>query len=127
MGTDDYYRAVNGTYNPGNPPDFDIAWFDNPIPPEALAKIKPYQRISQYPGIAVISNKSKLARNLMKMQKQFPEEYDFFPKTFVLPVEYNEFKVQFEKHARAMKGTYNQGETNYRALQNQTYIIKPEN
>ena len=26
-----------------------------------------------------------------------------------------------------MKGTYNQGETNYRALQNQTYIIKPEN
>ena len=63
----------------------------------------------------------------MKMQKQFPDEYDFFPKTFVLPVEYNEFKVQFEKHARAMKGTYNQGETNYRALQNQTYIIKPEN
>ena len=41
----------------------------------------------------MISSKSKLARNLMKMQKQFPDEYDFFPKTFVLPVEYNEFKI----------------------------------
>ena len=76
----------------------------------------------------MVSNKSKLARNLMKMQKDFPGEYDFFPKTFVLPVEYNEFKVQFERHARAMKGTYHQpADTNYKALQNQTFIIKPEN
>ena len=92
VGSEDYYRAING-YQMGAPPDFDVAWFDNPIPCETLAKIKPYQRISQFPGIAVVSNKSKLARNLMKMQKQFPEEYAFFPKTFVLPVEYNEFKV----------------------------------
>ena len=29
----------------------------------------------------------------MKMYKRFPEEYDFFPQTYVLPVEYTEFKA----------------------------------
>ena len=80
---------------------------DNAIPHDTVSKIKPYQRISQFPGIAVVSNKNKLARNLMKMLKLYPSEYDFFPQTFVLPVEFNDFKAQFEKYARAMKGTYN--------------------
>lgn len=90
---------------------------DNAIPSETLSKLKPYQRISQFPGIAVVSNKSKLARNLMKMRKEYPSEYDFFPQTFVLPVEYMEFKAQFERYARAMKGTYNQPtNVDYKAL-----------
>jgi len=28
----------------------------------------------------------------MKMRKCYPQEYDFFPQTFLLPVELNEFK-----------------------------------
>lgn len=28
----------------------------------------------------------------MKMRKCYPQDYDFFPLTFLLPVEYNEFK-----------------------------------
>ena len=31
--------------------DFDVCWLDCPIPPEALAKTKNYQRISMFPGI----------------------------------------------------------------------------
>jgi tubulin polyglutamylase TTLL6/13 len=72
--------------------DFDVCWVDNPIQSETLARIKPYQRISQYPGIACICNKGKLARGLMKMRKTFPEAYNFFPVTYLLPSEYNEFK-----------------------------------
>lgn len=33
----------------------------------------------------------------MKMRKQFPDDYNFFPVTYVLPVEYNEFKNQFNQ------------------------------
>jgi tubulin polyglutamylase TTLL6/13 len=66
--------------------------WDLAITPDILCKIKPYQRISQFPGILVVANKSKLGRNLNKMQKFYPDEYDFFPQTFVLPVEKNEFK-----------------------------------
>lgn len=74
-----------------------MAWLDNPITPEVLSKVKHYQRISQFPGIGVIANKKKLACGLMKMYKRFPEEYDFFPQTYVLPVDYSEFKANFDR------------------------------
>ena len=40
-----------------------------------------------YPGITAISRKNLLARNLMRMARAFPDEYNFFPKTWVLPNE----------------------------------------
>ena len=78
-GTDEYFLRQSGYMPQGQPPDFDISWIDNSILPEVLSKVKPYQRISQFPGISVISNKKQLATGLMKMYKRFPEEYDFFP------------------------------------------------
>lgn len=33
-----------------------------------------------------------MARNLMEMQNSYPEEYDFFPETFVLPADLPLFK-----------------------------------
>jgi tubulin polyglutamylase TTLL6/13 len=40
-----------------------------------------------------LARKNQLARNLCKMVKQFPVEYDFFPKTWVLPYEFNDLKI----------------------------------
>ena len=81
--------------------DFDVCWIDCGIQAEALARLKPYQRLSQFPGIHTISNKSKLARNLMKMRRTFPQDYAFFPQTFNLPMEYNEFKL-FMRNTRSI-------------------------
>jgi tubulin polyglutamylase TTLL6/13 len=39
-----------------------------------------------------IARKNNLARNLMKMRKAFPEDYNFFPQTYLLPLDYTEFK-----------------------------------
>jgi tubulin polyglutamylase TTLL6/13 len=33
----------------------------------------------------------------MRMAKVFPAEYNFFPKTWVLPQEMNDFRQQFNK------------------------------
>lgn len=32
-----------------------------------------------------LCRKRSMARNLQKIQKLFPEHYDFFPRTFILP------------------------------------------
>lgn len=59
--------------------DFDVVWFDLALEAEIVRKLKPYQRINQWPGISVLSHKDKLANNLKLMQKHFPIEYNFFP------------------------------------------------
>lgn len=43
--------------------------------------------VNFFPGIGEISRKDLLARNLARMQKHFPDDYDFFPKTWWLPAE----------------------------------------
>jgi len=90
--------------------DWDIRWTDNSVPIEILAKMKPYQKINHFPGMHSIARKNHLARNLMKMKKIFPQDYKFFPKTFLLPTDYLEFKNYF------LKST----------IKNHTFIVKPE-
>lgn len=36
-----------------------------------------------------LSRKNNLAKNLMKMRKKAPNEYNFFPLTWNLPLDYN--------------------------------------
>ena len=79
------------------PEDFDICWFDLAITPDILYRVKPYQRISQWPGIQIIAHKNKLGKNLMLMQREYPDDYNFFPKTFMLPYELADFRNEFQK------------------------------
>jgi hypothetical protein len=48
-------------------PEWDLSWHDLTITADFLSKMQPYQRVSQYPGIYVLTRKNYLARNLMKM------------------------------------------------------------
>ena len=55
-----------------------------------------------------LHRKNNLGKLLMKMSKQFPDYYNFFPKTYILPADNSEFLKQFS-------GKYNK-----------TFILKPE-
>jgi len=88
--------------------DWDIMWTDNAVQPETLAKMQTYQKINHFPGMYSLARKNHLGRHLMRMKKAFPENYKFFPQTFLLPSEYNDFKAQFSKK------------------KNKTFIVKPE-
>lgn len=46
------------------------------------------QRINHFPGMYELARKDNLGKNLTRMAKLFPEDYAFFPRTWILPQEY---------------------------------------
>ena len=72
--------------------EWDIWWIDGPIIPSLLLKMKNYQRVNHFPGCYVLARKNLLAKNLANMQKYMPDDYDFFPQTWVLPADSKSFK-----------------------------------
>ena len=88
--------------------EWDLLWIDGPVYPSLLQKMHPFQRVNHFPGIYAIARKNMLAKNLNTLKKMFPTEYNFFPKTWILPADIKDFKAQFNsKKAK-------------------TFIIKPE-
>ena len=71
---------------------FDVFWCDGAIAPEKLQRLKPYQRLNHFPGMQALARKNNLGKNLLKMKKKFPGEYDFFPETWMLPGDAAEFR-----------------------------------
>ena len=45
------------------------------------------QKINHFPGMGEICRKDLLGRNLSRMKKLFPKEYNIFPQTWVMPAE----------------------------------------
>lgn len=86
-----------------------LFWCDNNVGVDFCLKMKPWQFVNHFPGTFAISKKIDLARNIEKMQKQFPDLYNFHPKSFSLPTQTLDLK-------RAL------------TCQNkrQTFIIKPD-
>ncbi|CAE7192171.1 Ttll6a [Symbiodinium pilosum] len=89
--------------------DFDLLWCDSAIPADRFMKLKTYQKMNHFVGMSSITRKNNLGRNLLRMRKQFPKEYRFFPDTWILPTDMSDFKQQFA------------------AAKKQTFIIKPDN
>ena len=54
--------------------------------------MKNYQRTNHLPACYVIARKNLLARNLGNMQAVMPTEFDFFPKTWILPSDSKNFR-----------------------------------
>lgn len=45
------------------------------------------QKINHFPGMNEICRKDSLARNMNRMLKLFPKDYNIFPRTWCLPAE----------------------------------------
>ena len=75
--------------------DWDIWWIDGLIFPTLLHKMKWYQRTNHLPAVFYLARKNLLAKNLLAMQKLIPEQYNFFPQTWILPNDAPAFKMQF--------------------------------
>jgi tubulin polyglutamylase TTLL6/13 len=84
----------------------DVYWVDFAVQPERFCKLKPYQKINHFPNMHELARKNFLAKNLNKMKKLFPNEYDFYPKTWLYPAELPALKLNHTNKA--------------------VYIVKPE-
>eukprot|EP00930_Biecheleria_cincta_P002379 TRINITY_DN103389_c0_g1_i1.p1 TRINITY_DN103389_c0_g1~~TRINITY_DN103389_c0_g1_i1.p1 ORF type:complete len:1015 (+),score=210.40 TRINITY_DN103389_c0_g1_i1:170-3214(+) len=100
---ENWKEATSGTI------DFDLLWCDTAIPADRFMKLKPYQKMNHFVGMSSITRKNNLGRNLLRMRKQYPKEYKFFPDTWILPTDLSDFKQQFSNSKR------------------QTFIVKPDN
>lgn len=67
--------------------NWNLYWTDLSISIERAKDMKRYQKVNHFPGMTEICRKDLLARNLNRMLRIFPKEYNFFPKTWCFPAE----------------------------------------
>lgn len=87
---------------------WNMYWTDLSISIERCKEMKRYQKINHFPGMLEICRKDLLARNLNRMLRLFPKDYNFFPKTWCLPADLGEVLA----YSRMRK--------------NKTFILKPD-
>lgn len=80
---------------------WDVLWTDCAVQPEKLSKMQPYQKINHFPGMYSISRKNYLAMNLAKLKKKFPDDYNFFPRTWLYPCDFSELKYFLQSNKNA--------------------------
>ncbi|TNN51612.1 Tubulin polyglutamylase ttll6 [Liparis tanakae] len=83
--------------------DWTLFWTDCSVSLERVKDMKRYQKINHFPGMSEICRKDLLARNMNRMFKLFPKDYNIFPRTC-----YSDFQAYT------------------RATKSKTYICKPD-
>lgn len=63
----------------GDEDEWELYWTDTSIGLDRVMKLAKYQKINHFNGMLEICRKNRMGRNLLKMQKVFPVEYDFIP------------------------------------------------
>ncbi|VUZ40410.1 unnamed protein product [Hymenolepis diminuta] len=91
-----------------------IGCFGRHIPSVLFRQLKDYQKLNHIPGSFELGRKDQLTKNLNKLRNRFcGEAYEFYPTTFLLPLEYSMLKTSFRLSF------------NHKKRGNCTWIIKP--
>ncbi|KFO73779.1 Tubulin polyglutamylase TTLL13, partial [Cuculus canorus] len=80
-----------GLKEAGENEEWTLYWTDNSVSLERVMEMKRFQKINHFPGMIEICRKDLLARNLNRMLRLFPTEYNIFPRTWCLPADYGDF------------------------------------
>ncbi|XP_054069861.1 tubulin polyglutamylase TTLL13 isoform X2 [Rissa tridactyla] len=97
-----------GLKEAGEDEEWTVYWTDCSVSLERVMKMKRFQKINHFPGMIEICRKDLLARNLNRMLRLFPKEYNIFPRTWCLPADYGDFQAY------------------RRARKRRTFICKPD-
>jgi tubulin polyglutamylase TTLL6/13 len=100
--------------------DLFLIWMDSYVSEEFVKRLRGYQKVNHFPNSCQLGRKDLLANNLNAMQVVAPGEYAFFPRTWVLPAQYEELMARLKegREVKEMKES--------RVGQSQPYyIVKP--
>ena len=75
----------------------DIFWCDTCVNVNFCLQMKNWQFVNHFPGTSSISRKVDLSKNFFNLQKHFPEQYNYHPKSFIMPTEKLLLKNYIEK------------------------------
>ena len=105
---------------------FDIFWIDGAGPKhiERFQGLKPHQRINHFPGMSIICKKNELGKLLNHVAPRFPGEFDFYPRTFVLPADVRKLELYIKEK---QEQNYNMALSNNCKYTDPIFIVKPEN
>uniref|UniRef100_A0A1I7TLF6 Tubulin tyrosine ligase n=1 Tax=Caenorhabditis tropicalis TaxID=1561998 RepID=A0A1I7TLF6_9PELO len=56
-----------------------------------------HSRVNKFPGMTELAKKISLTHAISSMQKLFPDEYAFYPKSWFLPAHLNDFNTYYRK------------------------------
>lgn len=88
-----------------------VHWIDDGTIPDWFRKVEPWMRVNHFPGMNhFLARKTRLARNITRMQRLFPKDYLFMPPTWVIPDDLSDLEKRF--------GESGESKT--------TYIVKPD-
>ncbi|XP_075198913.1 tubulin polyglutamylase TTLL13 [Anomaloglossus baeobatrachus] len=99
---------VSGLKEVGDEEEWTVYWTDCSVSLERVMDMKRFQKINHFPGMSEICRKDLLARNMNRLLKLFPKDYNIFPRTWCLPADYGDLQA----YCRTKK--------------NKTYICKPD-
>ena len=86
-----------------------VYWCDAAVGWVRVSRLMNYQRINHFPGLEVLALKSNMSTILNRLQKVFPREYNFSPRSWNLPMH----AEQFRAHCASPRG------------EGKTWIFKP--
>ncbi|XP_044139163.1 tubulin polyglutamylase TTLL13-like [Bufo gargarizans] len=100
--------CASGLKEVGDEEEWTVYWTDCSVSLERVMDMKRFQKINHFPGMSEICRKDLLARNMNRLLKLFPKDYNIFPRTWCLPADYGDLQA----YCRTKK--------------NKTYICKPD-
>ena len=91
-----------------NDNDAICVWWDTIKDQDYFRSLTPWQVVNRLPNVNIICRKAPFVRAVQRIQKFFPSNFTFLPKSYILPLQKEPFMSQVNKH-------------------NKTYIVKPDN
>ncbi|QDZ21369.1 Tubulin-tyrosine ligase/tubulin polyglutamylase [Chloropicon primus] len=94
--------------------DWQLCWTDTSVGLERLLRLNKTQKINHFSGMLEICRKKSLCRNIANMSKKSSQEYNFVPRSFMLPEGLDDLLSYLNtKNRKGKKPT--------------TFILKPDN